>query len=102
SASRHALFSTSPTSVPTSPITPYQLPIPRCSDPPLPENLDADATNTTGAVPRLMAVYAVSVGGQHAPVVGAYQCSQGSAVAAATDLVHRSHRRHHHPQGVEA
>jgi hypothetical protein len=44
----------------------------------------------------------VPVAGQHAPVVGAYQYPQGIAVAAADDLVHRGHRRHHYPQPTAA
>src|SRR5262249_59340507 len=54
----------------------------------------------TPLVPFLgqVAVYAVPVAAQHAPVVSAHQRPQGSAVAAADDLVHRGYRRHHPPQ----
>jgi hypothetical protein len=58
----------------------------------------------TPLVPSLgqVAVYTVPIAGKHAPVVGAHQCSQGSAIAAADDSVHRGYCCNHHPQPTPA
>jgi site-specific DNA recombinase len=87
-------------SVPASPDDPSEGSVPTGSRPEAgDERLRSDGVRPTPLVPPLgqVAVYAVPVACHNSSVVGAHQYSQGSAVAAAGDLVYGGHRRHRHP-----